>query len=73
MTHVLDWNALQVEDGQLALEPVGILEQRVLTLRVCTIEQARVQRDPTDHSSATWEDASRLWDLYPYLFVGFQE
>ena len=25
VSHVLDWNALQVEDGQLALEPVRIL------------------------------------------------
>ena len=33
IVHVLDWNALQVEDGQLALEPVRILEQRELTLR----------------------------------------
>ena len=26
VVHVLDWNALQVEDRQLALEPVRILE-----------------------------------------------
>ena len=26
IVHVLDWNALQVEDGQLALKPVHILE-----------------------------------------------
>ena len=73
VVHVLDWNALQVEDGQLALEPVRILEQRELTLRGRTIEQVRVQWDPTDDFSATWEDASRLRDLYPYLFIGFQE
>ena len=73
IVHVLDWNALQVEDRQLALEPVRILEQRGLTLRGRTIEQVRVQWDPTDDSSATWEDATRLRELYPYLFVGFQE
>jgi hypothetical protein len=73
VTHVLDWNALQVADGQLALEPVRILQQRTLTLRGRTIEQARVQWDPNDDSSATWEDADRLRDAYPYLFVGFQE
>ncbi len=71
IVHVLDWNALQVEDGQLALEPIRILEQRELTLRGRTIEQVRVQWDPIDDSSATWEDATRLQDLYPYLFVGF--
>ena len=38
VVHVLDWNALQVEDGQLALEPVRILEQQELTLRGRTIE-----------------------------------
>lgn len=73
VVHVLDWNALQVEDGQLALEPVCILEQRELTLRGRTIEQVRVQWDPTDDTSTTWEDASGLRDSYPYLFIGFQE
>ena len=33
IVHVLDWNALQVKDGQLALELVHILEQWGLTLR----------------------------------------
>ena len=60
VVHVLDWNVLQVEDGQLALEPIHILEQLELTLRGRTIEQVRVQWDPTNDSSATWEDASRL-------------
>ena len=73
IVHVLDWNTLQVEDRQLALEQVCIVEQRELTLRGRTIEQVRVQWDPIDDSSTTWEDASRLRDLYPYLFVGFQE
>ena len=27
VSHVLDWNALQVEDGQLALELMQILQQ----------------------------------------------
>ena len=73
VSHVLDWNALQVEDGQLALEPVCILQHRELTLRGRTVEQVRVQWNPADDTVATWEDAFGLRDLYPYLFVGFQE
>jgi hypothetical protein len=73
LTHVLDWNTLQVEDGQLALEPVRILQQRTLNLRGRSIEQVRVQWDPSDDASSTWEDASRLRSAFPYLFVGFQE
>ena len=33
VVHVLDWNALQVEDVKLDMEPVCILEQWELTLR----------------------------------------
>ena len=44
----------------MALELVHILEKWELTLRGQTIEKVRVQQDPTDDSSTTWEDASRL-------------
>lgn len=63
VVHVLDLNVFQVEDEQLALESVCILEQRELTLRGRTIEQVRVQWDPTYDSLATWEDASILRDI----------
>ena len=33
VTHVLDWDALQVEDGQHNLEPIHILQHRRLILR----------------------------------------
>ncbi|XP_059068935.1 uncharacterized protein LOC131859336 [Cryptomeria japonica] len=73
LTHVLDWTSLQVMDGQLALEPICILQQWTLTLRGCTIEQERVQWDPNDETSATWEDLGSLRDTYPYLVIGFKE
>lgn len=73
ISHVLDWNALQVEDGQLSMEPVRILQHREMSLRGWTIEQVRVQWDPIDDSSTTWEDAVQMRELYPHLFSGFQE
>lgn len=68
VTHVLDWNALQVKDEQLSMEPVCILQYRDLTLRGRTIEQVRVLWDPSDESSSTWEDAMKMRELYSYLF-----
>ncbi|XP_057863348.2 uncharacterized protein LOC131071481 [Cryptomeria japonica] len=38
ISHILDWTALLVEDGQLALEPVGVLEHRHQVLRGRDIE-----------------------------------
>ena len=63
VTHVLDWDAFQVADGQLTLEPIRILQHRRLTLRGRDIDQVRVQWDPSDETSATWEDATRLRGL----------
>ena len=71
MTHVLYWDALQVEDAQISLEPICVLHHWRLTLRGYDIEQVGVQWDPNDEFSTTWEDATRLRDLYPHLFVGF--
>ncbi|XP_059067629.1 uncharacterized protein LOC131858412 [Cryptomeria japonica] len=71
--HVLDWNALQVKDGHLSMEPVRILQHKEMSLRGQSIEQVRVQWDLIDDSSATWDDAVWMRELYPYLFSGFQE
>ena len=38
ITHVLNWNALQVMDGQLMLELVQIIQQRELNLRGRKVE-----------------------------------
>lgn len=43
VTHVLDWDAFQVEDGKLSLDLIYILQHRRLTLRGWDIEQVRVQ------------------------------
>lgn len=68
VTHVLDWNSLQVEDGHLSMETVRILQHWDLTLRGCTIDQVRVLWDPNDETSATWEDAAKMRELYSYMF-----
>ncbi|XP_059067878.1 uncharacterized protein LOC131858603 [Cryptomeria japonica] len=73
ISHVLDWNALQVKDGQLSLEPMCILQCRKISLRGQGIELVKVQWDPNDDSSTTWEDTMQMRELYPYLFSGFQE
>ena len=58
VTHVLDWDALEVEDKQLSLEHICILQHQRLTLRGWDIEQVRVQWDLSNETSATWEDAT---------------
>lgn len=42
VSHVLDWNALHVEDEQLSLEPMHILQRREISLKGNSIEQVRV-------------------------------
>ncbi|XP_059075148.1 uncharacterized protein LOC131875136 [Cryptomeria japonica] len=43
ISHILDQTTLQVEDGKLALEPVGVLEHKHRVLRGRDIEQVRFQ------------------------------
>lgn len=58
MSHVLDWHTLQEEDEQLSLDLVRILQHQGLILRGQFMEQVRVQWDPSDDSSVTWEDVA---------------
>ncbi|XP_059064755.1 uncharacterized protein LOC131856835 [Cryptomeria japonica] len=53
ISHILDWTALQVEDGQLALDPVGVRDHKHRILKGRDIEQVRVQWNPNDNSLAT--------------------
>ena len=73
ITHVLNWNALQVIDGQLMLEPMQIIQRRELNLRGHKVEQVKVLWDHNDDTSATWEDAGAMKPSHPQLFLGFQE
>lgn len=43
VTHVLDWNALQVEDRQLALEPIRILQRQDLILKGQIVDQSTLR------------------------------
>lgn len=73
ITHVLNWNAIQVVDGQLMLEPVRIIQQKELNLRGRKVDQVKVLWDLNDDSSATWEDTGAMKASHPRLFSGFQE
>ena len=73
ITHVLNWNALQVVDGQLMLEPVPILQQRELNLRGRKVEQVKVLWDHNDDTSVTWENIGTMKASHPQLFSGFHE
>ena len=73
ITHVLNWNALQVMDGQLMLEPVRIIQQRELNLRGRKVDQVKVLWDLNDDSSTTWEDTGAMKASHPQLFSSFQE
>lgn len=55
------------------METMCILQHREMSLRGRGVEQVRVQCDPIDDFSTTWEDAVWMRELYPYLFLGFQE
>lgn len=39
LLHVLDWTALQVEDGELSLEPMPILQHIEMSLKEWSIQQ----------------------------------
>ena len=73
ITHVLNWNASQVVDGQLMLEPIQIIQKRELNLRGCKVEQVKVLWDHNDDTSATWEDTKTMKTSHPQLFSPFQE
>jgi hypothetical protein len=60
-SHKLNWKELQVSDvGILTVEPLRILDRRVLQLRNCLVDQVKVQWDKYSPGSATWEDAETL-------------
>ncbi|XP_059064809.1 uncharacterized protein LOC131856875 [Cryptomeria japonica] len=69
---ILEWIG-PVEDKQLSMEPMRIHQHREISLRGQSIEQVKFHWDLIDDSSATWEDAVRMKELYPYLFSGFQQ
>ena len=73
ITHVLNWNAIQVVDDQLMLEPVRIIQQRELNLRGRKVDQVKVLWDLHDISSAIWEDTEVMKASHLHLFSSFRE
>lgn len=68
-SHVIDWQALQVEDaGDIHLKPLTIIERHNLQLCNRTIQQVKVLWDQYGEQGATWEDENEMKLEYPYLF-----
>ena len=67
--HVVDWSLLQVElDGEFALEPTHILDQREVQLQKHTVIQLKVQWKNFEDDKATWGNDSTMRKAYPALF-----
>jgi hypothetical protein len=68
-THVVDWDAIQVElEQEFPVEPERILDRRDLILWNCTIEQVKVKWMHLSPEEATWELESHMRDAYLILF-----
>ena len=68
-THVIDWNVVQVKpEGEVLVEPDGILGRREITLWNCTIGRLKVQWKHLSHKEPTWELESKMREAYPNLF-----
>ena len=74
VTHVINWNDVQVEpEGDFLVEPNCILGRREITLQNRTIGQVKVQWKHLSPEEATWELESKMRDAYPILFQGNYE
>eukprot|EP00253_Pinus_taeda_P011577 PITA_11577 len=55
------------KEGVLQVEPLCILDQWVHRIRNCEFEQVKVQWDQYSPGSATWEDATVIFQDFPCL------
>ena len=75
VSHVIDWNVIQVEpEGEFQMGPECILGRKELLLRNHTIRQIKVQWKYLSPEEAAWELESNVQDAYPgslklYFFV----
>ena len=66
---MVDLSLLQVElEGELAPEPLHILDKREVQLRNHTIVQLKVQWKHFKANEATWENEATMRKAYPALF-----
>ena len=69
VSHVIDWNVIQVEpEGEFLVGPEHILDRRELLLRNRTIEKVKLQWKRLSAEEATWELESNMQEEYPYFF-----
>ena len=69
VTHVIDWNVIQVElEGDFLVELDCILEKREISLWNCSIGQVKVQWKHLALDEATWELEIQMREAYPFLF-----
>ena len=69
VSHVIDWNVIQVEpEGEFQVGSEHILDRRELLLWNRTIEQVKVQWKHLSPKEATWELESNMQEAYPDLF-----
>ncbi|XP_057834269.2 uncharacterized protein LOC131044838 [Cryptomeria japonica] len=70
--HVIDWNALQVQDPRVVIvEPLKVLETCKLHLHKKEVLQCKVQWDQYAEDSATWEDYAEMKQKSPHIFISF--
>ena len=67
--HLVDWRVIQVEpEGGFQVQPVGILDKKVIMLQNRAIGQVKVQWRHFSPIDATWELEDEMRKEYPHLF-----
>ena len=69
VSHVTDWNVIQVEhEGKFQEGPKHILKNREILLQNRTIRQVKVQWKHLSPEDTAWELESNMREAYPDLF-----
>ena len=69
VSHVIDWNVIQVElEGEFQLGPECILDRREHLLWNHTIVQVKVKWKHLIPEEDTWELETNMWESYLVLF-----
>jgi hypothetical protein len=72
--HIINWNVIQVEhEGDLRVEPICILDQKVKILKNKAIGMVNIQWMCYSDEDATWEHEENMQEEYPQSFENFEE
>ena len=64
--HIIDWTLIQEEpEGDILVQPICILNQKVMLLRNISIGQVKVQWTHYSHEEAMWELEDVMQEAYP--------